>query len=188
LPDPLLHPSSFILLCSKSCLILPIKQAVKQTNKPVMKLFVLSDPSLPKFRMFSDVFIHPATSFAPPVVTEVIPFSGPPSGFTRVAILGANFVDSPTTRVSFDGMEVMPIFHGPKTLVCHTPKHPPGLVKVRVCNNMKRWSETSATFTYDEAIPEEEGKQAASIDMQFDLNIGWLVVCIQFCLVVCFVV
>jgi len=107
-----------------------------------------------------------------PVVQEVIPCSGPPSGFTRVAVLGANFVDSPTTRVKFDQTEVMPIFHGSKTLICHTPRHIPGTVSVLVCNDAKRWSESSGTFTYDEQIPEEEGKVATSIDTQFNLNIA----------------
>mmetsp|Transcript_14131 Transcript_14131/g.15632 ORF Transcript_14131/g.15632 Transcript_14131/m.15632 type:complete len:971 (-) Transcript_14131:88-3000(-) len=107
-----------------------------------------------------------------PVVQEVIPCSGPPSGFTRVAVLGNNFVDSPTTRVKFDKTEVMPIFHGPKTLICHTPRHGPGTVTVHVCNDAKRWSDTAGTFTYDDNIPEEDGKIATYIDNQFNLNIA----------------
>jgi hypothetical protein len=105
-----------------------------------------------------------------PIVTEVIPVSGPPSGFTRVAVLGSNFADSPTTRVRFDEIEVMPIFHGPKTLICHTPKHPPGTVMVRVCNDAKRWSDTAGTFTYDENLSEENEK--ITVDAPFQLGLG----------------
>jgi len=85
-----------------------------------------------------------------PVVTEVIPYIGPPTGSTRVAILGVNFQDSPTTRVRFDNIEVIPIFHGAKTLLCHTPKHEPGVVNVFVCNEPNAWSQNAGTFTYDE--------------------------------------
>jgi len=86
-------------------------------------------------------------------VSEVIPALGSPNGQTRVAILGNNFVDSPTTRVRFDTIEVMPIFHGPKTLICHTPKHAPGKVKVQVCNEPNRWS-NAGTFTFESSIDE----------------------------------
>ncbi len=75
-----------------------------------------------------------------PTVTEVIPYGGPTTGSTRVAILGVNFQDSPTTRVRFDNIEVIPIFHGSKTLLCHTPRHEPGLVQVTVCNEPNAWS------------------------------------------------
>jgi hypothetical protein len=85
-----------------------------------------------------------------PVVTEVLPNYGPCTGGTRVAILGSNFADSPAARIRFDNVDVMPIFHGPGTLICHTPQHTPGTVLVRVCNSNKMWSETSTVFTYDE--------------------------------------
>lgn len=91
-----------------------------------------------------------------PKVIEVIPYSGPECGSTRVAILGVNFQDSPTTRVRFDDVEgllptsltcglythatVMPIFHGSKTLICHTPRHVAGPVTVIVCNEPNGWS------------------------------------------------
>lgn len=42
-----------------------------------------------------------------PTVTEVIPYGGPQSGGTRVAILGSGFCDSPTVRVKFDQIEVL---------------------------------------------------------------------------------
>jgi len=58
----------------------------------------------------------------------------------------------------------MPIFHGPKTLICHTPKHLPGVVEVRVCNDPKKWSDTFAKFRYDDAPAIEEGKQSATGD------------------------
>ena len=70
-------------------------------------------------------------------VTEVIPYSGSTQGGTRVAVLGNNFVDSPSARVRFDNTDVMPTFHGPRTLICVTPQHQPGIVSVRVSNDSK---------------------------------------------------
>lgn len=107
------------------------------------------------------------TSNVAPVVLEVVPMSGPPSGYTRVVVLGANFVESPTTRVKFDNIEVMPIFHGPKTLICHTPRHSPGIVEVKVCNDAKKYSETFATFKYDDSLAVDDGKATASGDQTF---------------------
>jgi hypothetical protein len=56
----------------------------------------------------------------------VIPYSGTTAGGTRVAVLGTNFVDSPSARVRFDNIDVMPVFHGPRTLICTTPPHHSG--------------------------------------------------------------
>lgn len=78
-----------------------------------------------------------------PTVTEVIPYGGSENGGTRVAILGSGFCDSPTVRVKFDHIEVMPIFHGAKTLIVATPQHEPGTVEVRVCNDLNSWSEST---------------------------------------------
>eukprot|EP01130_Rhizamoeba_saxonica_P004560 TRINITY_DN1862_c0_g1_i1.p1 TRINITY_DN1862_c0_g1~~TRINITY_DN1862_c0_g1_i1.p1 ORF type:complete len:541 (-),score=80.86 TRINITY_DN1862_c0_g1_i1:114-1736(-) len=90
------------------------------------------------------------TPKAIPKVVEVVPFSGNPNGSTRVAILGSNFVDSPNTRVRFDSIEVCPIFHGSKTLICLTPAfHSSATVQVQVCNDANIWSKTYAQFTYD---------------------------------------
>jgi len=83
-----------------------------------------------------------------PFVTEVVPFCAPSSGLTRVVILGNNFIESPTTRVKFDNIEVIPFFHGPKTLICHVPQHKSGSILVTVCNTPNAWSTTSARFTY----------------------------------------
>lgn len=97
--------------------------------------------------------MKPVPSIAP-TITDAVPESGPTTGGTRVAILGSNFVDSPAARIRFDNTDVMPIFHAPGTLICHTPQHSPGTVQVRVCNSNKKWSETFATFTYSaEALP-----------------------------------
>eukprot|EP01114_Cavostelium_apophysatum_P016722 TRINITY_DN4814_c0_g1_i3.p1 TRINITY_DN4814_c0_g1~~TRINITY_DN4814_c0_g1_i3.p1 ORF type:complete len:804 (-),score=200.33 TRINITY_DN4814_c0_g1_i3:47-2458(-) len=85
-----------------------------------------------------------------PTITEVIPNCGPTTGGTRVAILGSNFVENPAARIRFDSGDVMPVFHGPGTLICHTPQHPPGTVHVKVCNAAKKWSDTVATFTFIE--------------------------------------
>ena len=76
--------------------------------------------------------------------------SGPTSGLTRVAVLGANFVESPTTRVKFDNIEVMPIFHGPKTLICVTPKHIPGTgtpIAIFFFNKKKKVTKHTHTHT-----------------------------------------
>jgi hypothetical protein len=43
-----------------------------------------------------------------------------------VAVLGTNFVDSPSARVRFDNIDVMPVFHGPRTLICTAPPHHAG--------------------------------------------------------------
>jgi hypothetical protein len=98
------------------------------------------------------LYLYLLVPTAAPVITEVIPPVGPPNGGTRVAVLGNNFVDSPAARIRFDTTDVMPMFHGPGTLICHTPQHTPGTVSVRVCNSTKKWSETSATFTYDSSL------------------------------------
>jgi len=93
--------------------------------------------------------LKPAPAVAP-TIADVIPEGGPSTGGTRVAILGANFIDSPGARIKFDNLEVMPQFHGTGTLVCHTPQHPPGTVTVRVSNANKKWSDSSAIFTFYE--------------------------------------
>jgi len=92
--------------------------------------------------------LRPASSMTPSV-NEVIPYNGSASGGTRVAVLGTNFVDSPSTRVRFDNIDVMPVFHGPRTLICTVPAHPLGIVSVRVSNDSKLWSPTAASFTYE---------------------------------------
>lgn len=88
------------------------------------------------------------SGYALPSVQEVVPPSGP--SYCRVAILGANFYDSPTLRVKFGDIEVIPIVHGTKTLICTAPKHPPGKVIVSVCNDRNVWSDKNAEFTFEE--------------------------------------
>lgn len=83
-----------------------------------------------------------------PTITDVVPESGSITGGTRIAILGSNFVESPAARIRFDNIDVMPVFHGPGTLICHTPQHSQGTVSVRVCNSAKKWSDTVINFTY----------------------------------------
>lgn len=90
-----------------------------------------------------------------PNVLEVVPASGPPGGFTRVAVLGRDFVESPTTRVKFGNTEVHPIFHGPKTLICRTPPHTSGRVEVRVCNDVNGWSTSCGHFYFDPHLKEQ---------------------------------
>jgi len=112
-----------------------------------------------------------------PTVTEVIPLSGPPSGATRVVILGNNFIESPTTLVKFDNAEVKPFYHGPRTLICHTPKHPPGTVKVKVCNDLNKWSDTEASYTYDGSQQIQEDAESVSVSQ--DLHIDTVLPLIQ---------
>lgn len=87
-----------------------------------------------------------------PLVIEVIPSVGATTGGTRVAIIGANFVDSPAARVKFDDTEVLATYHGNGTIVCHTPEHVPGTVPVYVSNANKSFSETFASFTYLDSL------------------------------------
>lgn len=122
--------------------------------------------------------MKPAQQQAVPQVRECFPNCGPSEGGTRLAVLGANFVDSPAARVRFRAdsddktdmqsasggvedaahahspylLEVMPIFHGPGTVLCHTPPHAPGETLVTVCNASQRWSETHATYEF--GVPE----------------------------------
>ncbi|EFA80122.1 hypothetical protein PPL_06944 [Heterostelium album PN500] len=85
-----------------------------------------------------------------PQVSEAIPLGGPACGGTRVAILGANFVDTPATRVRFDSVEVTPEYHSAGTLLCYSPEHAPGVVSVRVSNSPSHWSSSSAPYTYED--------------------------------------
>ncbi len=102
----------------------------------------------------------------------MIPYSGSTLGGTRVAVLGNNFVDSPSARVRFDNTDVMPTFHGPRTLICTTPQHQPGIVCVRVSNDSKVWSPTAASFTYEEKRQVSEQTQVADIRFDLGLDIG----------------
>jgi len=114
--------------------------------------------------------LRPASSTTASV-TEVIPYSGSTQGGTRVAVLGNNFVDSPSARVRFDTTDVMPTFHGPRTLICVTPQHQPGIVSVRVSNDSKVWSPTAASFTYEDKKAPSEQTQVAEVQQRFDLGL-----------------
>lgn len=69
-----------------------------------------------------------------------------------MVIIGTNFVDSPVLRVRFDNIDVIPDFHGSGTLVCTAPQHIPGPVSVSVSNDAKIWSETTATYIYQDHL------------------------------------
>jgi len=86
-----------------------------------------------------------------PALKELIPSKATPNRKTKIAILGNNFVDSPTTRVKFDDIEVIPVFHGPKTLICFTPESLTGKVRVQVCNDPNSWSNIGS-FNFDASI------------------------------------
>jgi hypothetical protein len=111
-------------------------------------------------------------------ITEVIPAQGSSEGGSRVAILGAHFIDSPACRIRFDTIDCVPTFHGAGTLICYTPQHAPGTVQVRVSNSPKKYSETFGTFTYVDhftAFPNND-QLAISLDPaeQFDdLQTDW---------------
>eukprot|EP00005_Dracoamoeba_jomungandri_P001909 CAMPEP_0174262112 /NCGR_PEP_ID=MMETSP0439-20130205/12777_1 /TAXON_ID=0 /ORGANISM="Stereomyxa ramosa, Strain Chinc5" /LENGTH=807 /DNA_ID=CAMNT_0015346753 /DNA_START=226 /DNA_END=2649 /DNA_ORIENTATION=- len=111
--------------------------------------------------------LKPASSTTASVV-EVIPYSGSTFGGTRVAVLGNNFVESPSSRVRFDNIDVMPTFHGPRTLICTTPQHQPGIVSVRVSNDSKCWSSTAASFTYEEKDDSTSQMSSADVSQQYD--------------------
>jgi len=126
-------------------------------------------PNMTEYQVLDQVTTNPmcvyshSTQLKPtpktkPKISEIIPGIGSPNGQTRVAILGNNFVDSPTTRVRFGDIEVIPIFHGPKTLICETPKHPPGKVNVQVCLEPGNWGNTG-TYHFDESLdfPQSNG-------------------------------
>eukprot|EP01090_Pellita_catalonica_P004536 TRINITY_DN1435_c0_g1_i3.p1 TRINITY_DN1435_c0_g1~~TRINITY_DN1435_c0_g1_i3.p1 ORF type:complete len:828 (+),score=129.19 TRINITY_DN1435_c0_g1_i3:53-2536(+) len=113
--------------------------------------------------------LKPASSTTA-TITEVIPYSGSSLGGTRVAVLGNNFVDTPSARVRFDDTDVIPQFHGPRTLICSTPTHKPGIVSVRVSNDSKVWSPTAASFQYEET--ESQSGIGASSQVSHDFDIG----------------
>ncbi len=106
-----------------------------------------------------------------PVVGEVIPVSGSTSGGTRVAVLGQNFVDNPALRVRFDTVDVLPVFHGPGTLIVQTPQHAPGTVPIRVSNDNRRWSDSVGTFTYQDPHAAADAQTVPAFNMpSFNLN------------------
>lgn len=71
-------------------------------------------------------------------------------------------METPAARVAFDGIAVQPEYHGPGTLLCHTPPHAPGVVAVNTSNDGKRWSANTAPFRFGE---EEGGERPASGSM-----------------------
>mmetsp|Transcript_10288 Transcript_10288/g.25864 ORF Transcript_10288/g.25864 Transcript_10288/m.25864 type:complete len:973 (+) Transcript_10288:422-3340(+) len=104
-------------------------------------------------------------TFPVPIVKEVVPLCGTSCGGTRVAILGDEFADSPTTKVRFDRFDTIPIFHGPGTLICLTPQHEPGTVMVKVTNNGRCWSDTHAVFTYEGSSFDKDGVSITTSSM-----------------------
>jgi ankyrin repeat protein len=116
-------------------------------------LFPVIVPDLP--------FPLSATSL-PPCIQEVVPGSGSVNGGTKVAIIGSNFIDTPSVRVRFDSTDVVPTFHSGGTLICTTPQHAPATVTVIVSNDAVRWSDTSAKFTYEENQVEKESQPIAN--------------------------
>mmetsp|Transcript_7680 Transcript_7680/g.10597 ORF Transcript_7680/g.10597 Transcript_7680/m.10597 type:complete len:531 (+) Transcript_7680:75-1667(+) len=86
----------------------------------------------------------------PPTVHEILPPNG--GSGTRVAILGSNFVNSPTLVVRFGEVEVQPSFHEQGTLLCNVPSLPKtaGLVPVRVSNDSANFCETKVFFNYQQ--------------------------------------
>jgi len=108
-------------------------------------------PDMSEFKVIHQVTSNPICVFShstqlkptpktKPQIKELVPSKGIALQKTRIAILGNNFVDSPTTRVKFDDIEVTPVFHGPKTLLCYTPENLSGKVRVLICNDQNSWS------------------------------------------------
>ncbi len=107
-----------------------------------------------------------------PIISEVIPGQGPSTGGTRVAILGSNFAETPALRVRFDNTDVIPEFHGPGTLVCHTPQHSPGPVLVRVANGPHAWSEGACTYTYGVVTRSAGNPATHAVPAMFGAQLG----------------
>jgi hypothetical protein len=151
-------------VCFKKLKILSTSHQLNETHFTIrFELRHYDDANDKNYKVVSSVSSNPicvyshSTQLKPsaktkPSLQEVVPPRGTCTGNTRVAILGNNFVDSPTTRVRFGEIEVIPIFHGPKTLICNIPKHLPGPVTVVVCNEPNRWSDPR-TFIYDQTLP-----------------------------------
>jgi len=119
-------------------------------------------PDMSEFKVLHHVTSNPICVFShstqlkpspktKPSLKELIPAKAPSNKKTRIAILGNNFVDSPTTRVKFDDIEVVPVFHGPKTLLCFTPENLSGKVRIQICNDPNSWSNVGS-FHFDPSI------------------------------------
>ena len=57
-------------------------------------------------------------------------------------------MDTPCLRIKFDNTIIIPKFHGPRTLICKTPRHDPSVVQIRVSNDNGTFSKSDAKFTY----------------------------------------
>jgi len=87
---------------------------------------------------------------AVPAVQECIPPSGPASGGTRIALLGGDFVESPSLVVRFGNTIVPASMRSAGTLLLRAPPHEQGAVEVRVSNDNSSWSATAATFVFED--------------------------------------
>jgi len=86
---------------------------------------------------------------APPKINEILPFSGPSTGGTRVALIGSNFVNSSNLTVKFGDLIVSPEYHETGTLIFTTPPASPGTkISVSVSNDGKEFSQSDTSFTY----------------------------------------
>eukprot|EP01116_Phalansterium_solitarium_P021648 TRINITY_DN6812_c0_g1_i2.p1 TRINITY_DN6812_c0_g1~~TRINITY_DN6812_c0_g1_i2.p1 ORF type:complete len:758 (-),score=235.05 TRINITY_DN6812_c0_g1_i2:662-2836(-) len=89
-----------------------------------------------------------------PSISDLVPSRLPCTGGSRMAILGRDFVESPTLMVRIGGAEMAPVFHGPGTLIVHVPpgpdasRHTPVSVSVQVCNAFGKWTTASTPLTY----------------------------------------
>ena len=73
---------------------------------------------------------------------------------------------SPSLRVRFGDIDVQASVRSAGTLLLHTPAHDIGPVTVRVSNDLRSWSESQATFTFEasnerDVKDEPSGEQAA---------------------------
>ncbi|CAM9116223.1 unnamed protein product [Choristocarpus tenellus] len=90
-------------------------------------------------------------TYHPPVaVTSVWPLMGPASrGGTVVTVSGTGFNESSELTCKFGEVSATAVtWISPSTILCKTPKHPPGLVSVDVTNNGVDYSMNSIQFLY----------------------------------------
>ena len=89
---------------------------------------------------------------AVPIVTDVMPTSGPVEGTTRVVIAGSNFVNGAT--VSFGGVPATGVLFGNSNfLFAVAPAHGAGAVDVIVTNPDSQSGTLPNSYTYDAAGP-----------------------------------
>uniref|UniRef100_A0A7S4UQT4 IPT/TIG domain-containing protein n=1 Tax=Paramoeba aestuarina TaxID=180227 RepID=A0A7S4UQT4_9EUKA len=116
------------------------------------------------------ITVDPSLPIPPPTLFEIIPESTDDTGEMKLAILGQNFVNQPSTlRINFGGSWGVPQYRSSKTLLCIPPRRGPGGVEVSVSNDGVQWS-NSLSFTFHCHLPEGvvEGEWARGLQLNLD--------------------